>query len=142
VVLLFLVLFYVYPLKFVFSMLFAELTWNAEMAAGLGMHEGSVLMRVYAAGFAAVFLLFALMYGRAYKLRKELGLNPVESLETRVAAQENALIALVGAISFGLAYIHPALAGYWFFVLGPLLGIHGAIYGKRTRLLAEKLGMG
>jgi len=142
VVLLFLVLFYVYPLKFVFTFLFSQLTGNAEMGAGIGLHEGSVLMRVYAGGFTAVFLLFALMYGRAYKLRQELGLNPVEALETRVALQENVIIAVIGAISFGLAYVHPGLAGYWFFVLGPVLAVHGAIYGKRARLLAEKLGMG
>ena len=142
VVLLFLVLFYVYPLKFVFTMLFAAITGNETIGAGIGMHEGSVLMRIYAGGFAAVFTIFALMYAHAYKLRNELGLNPVEVLETRFAVQESVLTAAVGAISFGLAYIHPGLAGYWFFVLGPLLGIHGAISGKRARQLAEKLGMG
>ena len=46
-------------------------------------------MRIYAVGFASVFLLFVLMYAHAYRLRRELGLNPVEALETRLAMQEN-----------------------------------------------------
>ena len=139
-VLLFLVLFYVYPLKFVFSMLFAQLTGSA-IGQGIGFHQASVLMRIYAAGFAAVFALFTLMYVRAYKFRVLLELNPVEVLETRFAIQEYLLMTAVGAISFGLAFKHPELAGWWFCILGPALALHGAIYGKRVRLLAEKMGM-
>jgi uncharacterized membrane protein len=140
VVLLFLVLFYVYPLKFVFTMLFAELTGVGEGAQSFGLHEASVLMRIYAIGFTAVFALFALMYAHAYKSRHELELNPVEELETRFAVQENIVIAAIGAVSFALAFRHPGWAGWWFFVLGPVLGTHGTIYGKRVRVLAEKLG--
>jgi uncharacterized membrane protein len=140
IVLLFLVLFYVYPLKFVFTLLCSPLT-GSEIGQGIEFHEASVLMRIYAVGFSAVFALFALMYARAYKLRKELDLNPVEVLETRVDAQQYALMAAIGVISFGLAFTHPEWAGWWFCVIGPLLWIHGAIYGKRVRLLAEKLGV-
>src|SRR5215831_13157659 len=50
VVLLFLVLFYVYPLKFVFTLLFDEVRGHAP-GGELGWHEASVLMRIYAAGF-------------------------------------------------------------------------------------------
>ena len=53
IVLLFLVLFYVYPLKFVFTQLFSQLLSPAE-ATGFTFHEASVVMRIYAAGFAAV----------------------------------------------------------------------------------------
>ena len=102
VVLLFVVLFYVYPLKFVFTMLMGQLT-GTQMHAGLSEHEASVLMRIYGAGFAAVFLLVSLMYAHAYKLRRELDLNPVEGLETRVSMQENAILAMAGLISFAIA---------------------------------------
>jgi hypothetical protein len=99
-------------------------------------------MRVYATGFTAVFSLFALMYFHAYKLRSVLELNPVETLQTRMEIQQNAIMAVVGAASFALSYVSPGLAGWWYFVLGPALGIHGAIYGKRVRRLAEKMGLG
>ncbi len=137
VVLLFLVLFYVYPLKFVFTTLFSEITGTES--GNMGWHEGSVLMRMYAAGFASVFLLFVLMYAHAYKLRGELGLNPVEALETRHAIQENAVLALIGITSFLVAFKSPQWAGWTYLAIGPLLTIHGTIYGERVRLLAEKL---
>jgi hypothetical protein len=136
-VLLFLVLFYVYPLKFVFTMLFSQLM-GGEATGPIGWHEASVLMRIYAAGFASVFSLFALMYAHAYKLRALLGLDEVEILETCISLQQNVIMAVTGAVSFLLALKNPAWAGWWYFVLGPTLGIHGAIYGKRVRLLAEK----
>jgi uncharacterized membrane protein len=135
--LLFLVLFYVYPLKFVFTLLFAQLT-GTNVAENLDWHQGSVLMRIYAVGFASVFLLFVLMYAHAYKLRQHLGLNPIEALETRFAIQENALLAVVGVTSFFVALKSPEWAGWTFALIGPLLTIHGTIYGKRVRMLAEK----
>jgi uncharacterized membrane protein len=136
VVLLFLVLFYVYPLKFVFTLLFAEIT-GTDVSGNMGWHEASVLMRIYAAGFAAVFLLFVLLYAHAYRLRRELGLNPVEALETRFSMQENALLALVGVSSFLVAFKSPGWAGWVYLAIGPLLAAHGSIFGKRVRLLAE-----
>jgi uncharacterized membrane protein len=139
VVLLFLVLFYVYPLKFVFTMIFDQISGH-EM--GIDFHQGSVLMRIYAAGFTAVFVLFALMYLHAYKLRRELGLNPVEELATRFAIQENIVTAAIGLVSFLLAFKYPGAAGWWFFLLAPALTIHGAIYGKRVRELGEKMELG
>jgi uncharacterized membrane protein len=140
IVLLFLVLFYVYPLKFVFAFVFAELT-GSDAARGLEFWQVEVMMRVYAIGFAAVFSLFALLYAHAYKLRNELQLNSVEVLQTRSMIQENIIMVVVGTVSFALTYKSPAMAGWWYFVLGPALGIHGAVYGKRTRLLAEKSGL-
>jgi uncharacterized membrane protein len=132
VVLLFLVLFYVYPLKFVFTLLFAELG-GGGLEGQIGWHEGSVLMRIYAAGFAAVFLLFTLLYTHAYRLRKELGLNPVESAQTRSSLQENLLLALVGIGSFLIAIKSPQWAGWFYCVIGPALWLHGEISGKRIR---------
>ena len=140
IVLLFLVLFYVYPLKFVFTMVFSELT-GGDLALSVGWHEAAVLMRVYSVGFTSVFSLFALMYVHAYKLRNALELNPVETLQTRLAIRENLIMVAVGIVSFALSFKNPAWAGWWYFILGPVLGIHGAIYGKKIRLLAEKLGL-
>src|ERR1700733_5365445 len=99
VVLLFLVLFYVYPLKFVFALVFSQIT-GTDFARGVGWHEAAVLMRVYAVGFTAVFTLFTLMYAHAYKLRNELDLNPVEVLITKSTLSENSIMVVVGVVSF------------------------------------------
>jgi uncharacterized membrane protein len=139
VVLLFLVLFYVYPLKFVFTMIFDQISGHGM---GIDFHQGSVLMRIYAAGFTAVFVLFALMYLHAYQLRREIGLNAVEEMATRFSVQENTVTAAIGLVSFLLAFKYPGAAGWWFFLLAPALTIHGAIYGKRVREVGEKMGPG
>src|SRR5882762_1650833 len=128
VVLLFLVLFYVYPLKFVFTLVFSELT-GAESRARLGWHEGSVLMRIYALGFVCVFLLFVLMYVHAYRLRRELDLNPVEISVTRFSIQENVILALVGVTSFVVAVRSPDWAGWTYASIGPMMAVHGAVFG-------------
>ena len=137
-VLLFLVLFYVYPLKFVFTLVFAELTRH-NVPVDVGWHQATVLMQIYAVGCTSVFLLFVLMHVHAYRLRRELELNEVEEQMTRVAIQDSAILAAVGVISFVIAFWSPAWAGWSYFLLGPVLGVHGAVSGKRTRLLAEKL---
>ncbi len=140
IILLFLVLFYVYPLKFVFTLVFSQLTGSA-IDRGIAWHEAAVLMRIYAAGFVAVFSLFSLLYAHAYKFRDALELNEVEVLQTRFEIQKTSMMTVVGIVSFGLTFKNPAWAGWWYFVLGPALGIHGAICGKRVRLAAEKLGL-
>jgi uncharacterized membrane protein len=140
IVLLFLVLFYVYPLKFVFTFVLSQIT-GGPMQQGMEFHEASVLMRIYAAGFASVFILLILMHLRAYKFRRELDLNPVEILLTRIAIQDNAILAATGLISFVIAFRAPDWAGWFYCILGPALALHGTIYGRRTRHLAEKLGL-
>ena len=133
--LLFVVLFYVYPLKFVWTLLFSEIM--GASSDGFGIHEASVVMRVYAVGWIAVFALMSLLYVHAYKLRRELGLNAAEVMETRMSLQENVLMALIGVVSLLVAFKNATWAGWTYGVIGPALAIHGAIFGKRVRLLAE-----
>ena len=140
VVLLFLVLFYVYPLKFVFTSLFAQITRESNGGISTGW-QASVVMRIYAAGFAAVFLLFALMYRHAYQLRGLLGLNPVEELETRNSMRENLVMAGIGVLAFLVAFRYPEWSGWTYLLIAPVLTVHGSVYGKRVRMLAEKMGM-
>lgn len=138
VLLLFLVLFYVYPLKFLFTHLLGGLV-GMESMASLPLENTSLLMRVYGLGFAAVFALFALMYIHAYRLRAHLNLSPVESLVTRAALQENIALMMFGLISFVLAFRQPGLAGMLYMGIGFFFWIHASIMGKRIRLLADKI---
>jgi uncharacterized membrane protein len=137
VALLFVVLFYVYPLKFVFTFVFLQIT-GALPPGSLNNSQASVLMRVYAVGFASVFVLFILMYAHAHKFRQALGLTQVEALETRNKAQEYALLAMVAVLSFFIAYRRPDWAGWTYALIGPVLTVHGFIFGKRVRMLAAK----
>jgi uncharacterized membrane protein len=136
IVLLFLVLFYVYPLKFVFSALFDEV--RGVEAAMLTFHEGSVLMRVYGIGFAAVFGLFALMHWHAYNWRVPLELNEVEVFATRISILESSGLMMIGVVSCIIAFWAPQWAGFTFFLIGPFLAVSGSVMGKKLRLLAGK----
>ena len=137
VVLLFVVLFFVYPLKFVFTMLFLQITGTAPPGS-FDMHQASVVMRIYAAGFASVFFLFSLMYTHAYKLRRLIGLTDAEDMETRGSIQSNALMVLIGAASFLVAFRSPEWSGWIYAIISPVMIVHGNIHGKKVRQLAEQ----
>ncbi len=134
-VLLFVVLFYVYPLKFVFTFLFLQLT-GAAPAGSLDEAQASVVMRIYAVGFASVFLLFVLMYAHAHRLRGLLGLSAAETQETWNEVQQNGLLAAIAVVSFVIAYRRPDWAGWTYALIGPVLTVHGSIFGKKVRELA------
>ncbi|MDA1260328.1 MAG: hypothetical protein O3A20_06870 [Planctomycetota bacterium] len=81
--LLFCVVFYVYPLKFL-----AEVLISGNLVGGEapGMDDsGQQVMLLYAGGFSGIFLVLTLMTGRAWKLREELGLDAAERAATRGA---------------------------------------------------------
>jgi len=138
VLLLFLVLFYVYPLKFLFTHLLGGFV-GMESLESISPPDVSVLMRVYGVGFAAVFGLFALLYLHAYKLGEKLELSPVERLVTRTSLQQNIALMLFGLVSFFVAFRHPGLAGSLYMGIGIVFSVHGSIMGKRVRLLADKI---
>jgi hypothetical protein len=76
--LLFTVLFYVYPLKFLFS--FVSMANSTEI--NILPHEFAQLMLMYCAGFCLIFGVFAFMYKNAAKNAETLSLTPQEVFET------------------------------------------------------------
>jgi len=135
-VLLFFVLFYVYPLKFLFVLVFT--------GGQIEVEQARVLFVVYGLGFAAVFLVFALLYMHAWKLREELALNPVERMKTRHSLIDNVALVIVGVVSALLALILPSnmvgFAGFFYFIIGIYFTVAGALFGKRMKRLKEETG--
>jgi uncharacterized membrane protein len=148
--LLFVVLFYVYPLKFVWTLIINKmLGFGASVQAASGavepvVREGQVpaMLAIYGIGFAAVFLIFALLYLHAYRRRVSLGLNELETFDTRLWAQENALMVLVGALSVALAVFGGAryalLSGMSYWLIAPIQFAHGFAMGRRRRRVEER----
>jgi|SRR5581483_6457369 len=132
-VLLFFVLFYVYPLKFLFVNLFGG---NAITAS-----EVRTLFVIYGLGYAAMFLTMGALYFHAWRLRRELELNAVEEMRTRHAMANQVVMAAFGIASALLAVTLPArvvgLAGYFYTLVGVYFTIAGTVFGKRERQLAE-----
>src|SRR5450432_801751 len=64
--LLFIVLFYTYPLKFLFTLMFRnQIYGEGKSPLQMTTHQMPQLMMIYAAGFIVIYLLFFLMYYRA-----------------------------------------------------------------------------
>ena len=142
--LLFVTLFYVYPLKFVFNLVLSGLT-GAEAGAPPAIEPGQVptLFVIYGAGVIALYLLLALMYVHAYRKRGELELTPVETFDTRAGIVGHLLAVGIGLVSVLLAVTLPqrmvGLAGFAYFLFGPVMAIYGTVAGsRRRRLLATQ----
>ena len=150
-VLLFVVLFYVYPLKFLFT-----LVVNMFMGGG-GQHalpsgvvermiedsdQLATLMIIFGAGYIAVFGVFVLLYSHAYRRRSLLELNELEVFDTRVDIQESALNVAIGTVSISLAALGRArlagVAGMSYMLCPIVLTVHGTMMGKRRRKLEAR----
>jgi len=131
-ILLFVVLFYVYPLKYV----------SIRMVHG-GHDDmppdGEVLLyTVYGIGFAAVFWLLAAMYARASAKREELELNELELIDTRESIYDNAFMGLFGIISLALAHVAPRFAGVVYFLIAIPKTIVPWVMGVKRRRYEEQ----
>jgi uncharacterized membrane protein len=93
--LLFFVLFYVYPLKFLFSAMF-----NHEQ---LEVAEVRTLFTIFGLGYAAIFGVFALLYLHAWHFRGVLKLSPLEALRTQTSLIDQIAMLLIGLLAMGLA---------------------------------------
>jgi len=102
--LLFLVLMYVYPLKFLFTMLIDQLFGFAQNET-IEVSQLPLLMVIYGAGFVAIQLVFVLMYLRAYSLRATLELDARELSVTREEIQGCLLNISVGLLSVAIAIL-------------------------------------
>ncbi len=144
--LLFVVLFYIYPVKFLFFLLVSQLMgvnliWPGHDAEIIQGGEAWQLMVIYGAGFAAVFCIFALLYAHAYRMRHALDLNPLEIFDTKARIGSNFVVMGVGLLSIVLAVLtrNGGLAGMAYLSLWVFFTVEGAIQGRRRRTLEAQL---
>lgn len=132
-VLLFLVLVYVYPLKFLFTLFVNQL-----LGVGGETIEASqvpLLMVIYGSGFVAVQFVFVLFYLRAHALRGALGLDARETSITREETQGYVVNVLVGLSSIAIAIVGGTAAVSWagsiYFLIFPLQMINARLMSRR-----------
>lgn len=147
--LLFTILFYVYPLKFLFTFIVRVFTGggattvaNGRMVPVLTDTQVPKLMITYGVGFAAVFAVFALMYAHALGQRRELELNALEEFETREGIKENVVMVIIAFLSIALALVLPlkwvGASGWIYAVIGPVQATLGGRRDKRRKKLMAK----
>lgn len=148
--LLFVVLFYVYPLKFLFSFLIDRFTGghgevhlpNGNIVPMIESNDQMAsLMIIFNLGYLAVFGVFVLLYWHAYRRRAELDLNAVETFDTRGSIRESALMCGIAVLSLLIVFAGGAaragLAGMAYMLTPIVMTINGKIMGKRRKRLVE-----
>jgi uncharacterized membrane protein len=150
--LLFVVLFYVYPLKFLFSLLFNSwlgISMDVHLPGGqiippIRQDQFPLLMIIYSLGFMAAAVVFIFLYWHAWKKRAELELNELELVDTRASICESAIGLGVGAASVALAAIGGGkMAGWagWVYpiLLAPAQTFCGMYFGRKRRKVWERM---
>lgn len=129
-VLLFVVLFYIFPLKFVFT------SWLGGGSTFSNFEQIRSMMTLYSAGYCAVFLVFGLMYLHAYRQRDELELDDDDVYFALQHVAECAVMIFVGVVSIILAQTVPLrfaalAAGFIYMLIGPLQWYRSVWMNKR-----------
>jgi uncharacterized membrane protein len=143
------VLFYVYPLKFLTKLILIPVSMifgaNDLRTDVMGMIKGTdvaELMIIYGLGFAACFFTVMLMYKVALAKAKELELNELEIFDTKASIKMNLLMGIVPMLSVAMAIIFrnsPALSGlipgFTYLLYTPVMWINGVRTERRRDAL-------
>jgi uncharacterized membrane protein len=150
--LLFVVLFYVYPLKFLFTFLVDRFMGghgevrlpNGNVVPMIENYEQMAsLMTIFNLGYLAVFGVFVLLFWHAYRKREALELNELERFDTRETILESAFNCGIAIVSLLILLIggvgRAGLAGMAYMLTPIVMTLNGRIMGKRRKKLEERL---
>jgi hypothetical protein len=131
------VLFYIFPLKFVFT------SWLGRGNANTfsSWEQVRSMMTLYALGYMAVFIVFGLMYHHAYRKRAQLQLSDDDVFFAVQHVGECGVMVLVALLSIIMAQTMPVrvaalAAGFSYMLIGPLQWYrHVLMVRNRARLM-------
>ncbi|MEZ5331103.1 MAG: TMEM175 family protein [Thermoanaerobaculia bacterium] len=138
--LVFTVLVYVYPLRFVFQSMSAYFGYLAGVDLGgrsltIEANQVNHLFVIYGAGFCAMCATLVLLNLHAWRRRDELGLDPVERFDTRAEIAAWTLVGSAGLLSIAVALFVPArwagLPGWCYSLLGIVMPLVGRRNSRR-----------
>lgn len=134
-ILLLLVLFVAYPLRFIFDSLFGFLVglsgdWSWLTAAGIDYRNAAIIMGYFTLGYALIYLVISLMYSHAVTKADILGLTPTELAVTRQSIWLfRGHVALAAAT--GIVAVFTPVGAF----AGALLGLMGVIVVVVSRVI-------
>jgi uncharacterized membrane protein len=132
-VLLFIVLVYMFPLKFLFSIMFSR---EFHLEPG----QMSTLFCLYCGGFCCFYLLFAWMYYHAYRQRDKLHLTDIEAFQTKTHIYNYLVVASASCLGFFIASFGDIMvgpAGMSFSLIGVFSYL---LHKKRGKLFKQRFG--
>jgi uncharacterized membrane protein len=130
-VLLFVVLFYVYPLKFLTLHLAGE--FRGDPAQNMRNVDGQMVMLLYSAGVVMIFGVFVALHRHAWRQRATLGLDAGDLMTLRFSTRAHLISMSMGVVSMAIAYANPrwsGIAGMIYGLMGPLHAWNGYQAGK------------
>lgn len=136
--LLFLVLFYVYPLKFLFRLLLTIGPLQHESSSAIiTSAQVPTLMIIYGLGFSMIYLTMVLMYYHVIKMKDELGLDEKEVFKSRTKMYLYCINVLIPLSTIIVVFILPenkaGLSGFMYFLLGPAIMMFYTFRKKRYK---------
>ncbi|MFK7848619.1 MAG: TMEM175 family protein [Rhodothermales bacterium] len=139
--LLFVILFYIYPLKFMSEGIVGFFAGSNSSMGMTGPDDLSLIFMLYSGGFVAIFLFVALMYRHAYSKRVMLNLSLIQEKEAAFYARHYAILATVGVFSVIMAALQIGIRigapGYVYMILGPLCYWHGRRHTQSIQALTS-----
>jgi uncharacterized membrane protein len=143
-ILLFVVMFYVYPLKFMFDAGFAQfLPFGSQGVTPMTFSQLSRASAIYGLGFVAVFIMFGLLYRHAYRKRHELDLTALDVFKIKTFAGHHIVSAMVGLLvvvmAVGLPRRYAFIAPMLFFLMWPAHSLYGARAEKKRKAFEARL---
>lgn len=139
-ILLFVVLSYTYPLKFLFTLLFSGDNTYLSHGVKLSMirlDQVPTLFYIYNTGYIVIYLLFYLMYRHAHSHAEKLELTTYELFETRSMMYINLLNVLIGVIAIAATFLFPdnlkGASGYVYFLIPVAYSIFFSLRTKKSK---------
>jgi len=147
--LLLVVLFLAYPLRFIFDSLFnyVLLQWGYQdraMEVQNTYASSAYMMGLYSIGYAIVFLIIARMYTHALKKKEQLALSARELFLTRMSVAIYYIQVVVALAIAALSVFTSvgAFSGVFYFLIWPLSAIAKFILSRGDKDLRENLQSG
>ncbi|MBI1751401.1 MAG: DUF1211 domain-containing protein [Acidobacteria bacterium] len=134
--LLFVVLLYVYPMKFLFNLLVNGMLLKHPIEGVKTAAEIKTLMVVYGIGFLTVNAVFFLMHLHAWRKREELRLSPLQRVQLRESLRRFLINGGVALLSIFLARFTSdtgQFAGWCYALLAPAQTLNGVLTRRRLR---------
>ncbi len=136
--LIFLVLFFVYPLKFLFTLIFSDYIYGqGHSPFVMKIDDSSMLLMIYGMGYVLIQILFFLMYIHAFRKKEELELTTLEIFDTRTAMYAKLVLISIGLLSILMSQLLPAnsagLAGMVYILIGPAFSTFYGYRGRKKR---------
>jgi uncharacterized membrane protein len=133
-VLLFVVLFYVYPLKYLTAALMRFFFGiGREGGPAFRGTDGGPLMLLYSSGVVLIFFVFVMLYRHAWKKRATLNLTEKEELSLKFGQRAHLISMGLGLVSLAIVLVDremAAIGGMIYVLMGPLHAWNGYQLGK------------